>query len=209
MEIKREKIRTLERKYRLSLINSISGIKPGNLIATKSKDGKENVAIFSSVVHIGSDPAELGFIIRPQGETPRDTYANIYNTEYYTINHIPESLIKKAHYTSAKLPIGESEFDRMKIEKEYLDDFYAPFVKESPVKIGMKFISGVPLHNGCTFMIGSIESIYVPDTAINELGQLNLSDYNGVGIGGLNSYYSLNKIDSFPYVRLNEIPDFE
>ena len=209
MQIQREEIRTLERKYRLNLINSISGIKPGNLIATKSKNGEENVAIFSSVVHLGSDPAELGFIIRPQGETPRDTYANIYETGYYTINHIPENLIKKAHYTSAKLPKGESEFERMNIEKEYLDGFYAPFVKESPVKIGMKFISGVPLHNGCTLMIGRIESIYIPDNAINNLGQLNLSECNSIGIGGLNSYYRLNKIDSFPYVRVNETPDFK
>ena len=29
------------------------------------------------------------------------------------------------------------------------------------------------------------------------------------GIGGLNSYYKLKKISSYPYARRNELPDFK
>ena len=47
--------------YRINLINSCSGYKSANLIGTKSVDGITNVAIFSSVTHIGSNPALLGF----------------------------------------------------------------------------------------------------------------------------------------------------
>ena len=50
-------IKNLDKVYRLNLINSITGIKPANLIATRSKNGVDNVAIFSSVVHLGSNPA--------------------------------------------------------------------------------------------------------------------------------------------------------
>ncbi len=208
MHLKKEAIQSLERKYRLNLINSISGVKPANLIGTRSKEGKENVAIFSSVVHLGSNPAQLGFILRPQTEELRDTYANILETEVYTINHISASFIEKAHYTSAKLPRGESEFERMNILPEYLDDFYAPYVKDSEVKVGMKHFESVLLPNGCTFVIGEVVEVWAPDAAINELGQLDLAHYEGVGIAGLNSYYVLNKMATFPYVRENEIPDF-
>lgn len=209
MQLLKEEIERLERKFKLNLINSISGVKPANLIGTKSKDGKDNVAIFSSVVHLGSSPAQLAFIMRPQTEIPRDTYPNILETGFYTINHVSESFIKKAHYTSAKLERGESEFDRMKLEKEYIADFHAPFVKESAVKIGMKHMDSIPLPNGCLFVIGSVEMLIIPDQTINDLGQLDLECYSGVGISGLNTYYGLNKLDSFPYVSEDEIPDFE
>ncbi|SIN69415.1 flavin reductase family protein [Algoriphagus halophilus] len=209
MQLTKEELDQMDRKYRLNLINSISGIKPANLIGTKSVDDQENVAIFSSVVHLGSSPAQLGFIMRPQTEIPRDTYPNIMETGYYTINHISESFIKKAHFTSAKLGRGESEFDRMKLQQEYIGDFFAPFVKESPVKIGMKHLESIPLPNGCIFVIGLVELIVMPDEIINSLGQMDLSSYMGVGISGLNTYYGLNMLDSFPYVRENEIPEFE
>lgn len=209
MQLQKEELEKLDRKYRLNLINSISGIKPANLIATKSADQKENVAIFSSVVHLGSDPAQLGFIMRPQSEVPRDTYPNIVETGCYTINQVPESLIKKAHYTSAKLKKGDSEFARMKLQQEYIGGFYAPFVKESQIKIGMKHLESIPLPNGCIFVVGTVELLAVPDAAVNALGQLDMAGVSGVGISGLNSYYGLSRLDTFPYVREGEIPDFE
>ena len=55
----------MDKISRLNLINSITGVKPSNLIGTKSKDGFSNLAIFSSVVHLGSKPPLIGFITRP------------------------------------------------------------------------------------------------------------------------------------------------
>lgn len=161
------------------------------------------------MVHLGSSPAQLGFIMRPLTGPPRHTFQNIQETGYYTINHISESIAEKAHYTSAKLDREESEFDCMKIAKEFIDDFQAPFVKDSTVKIGMKHIENILLPNGCYLVIGSVELVVFPDKAISNLGHLDLSEYNGVGISGLNTYYSLSKLKTFPYVRLDEIPDFE
>jgi flavin reductase (DIM6/NTAB) family NADH-FMN oxidoreductase RutF len=70
---------------RLNLINSCTGYKSANLIATKSVDGAVNVAIFSSITHLGSNPALIGFIVRPT--VPRNTYKNsnrvFYSQSYY------------------------------------------------------------------------------------------------------------------------------
>lgn len=209
MQLTRKEIEASERIWRLNLINSISGIKPANLIGSRSDTGIDNLAIFSSVVHLGSNPAQLGFVMRPQSAIPGHTYDNIQKTGFYTINHVSESFIKKAHYTSGKFLQEESEFDKMKIEKDFIGDFPAAFVKESPVKIGMKFLEGIPLPNRCIFMIGSVELLIVPDQSIKEDGQLNLADCFAVGISGLNTYYGLNKLETFPYVQINEVPDFK
>ncbi|WP_341225866.1 hypothetical protein [uncultured Arcticibacterium sp.] len=61
------------------------------------------MAIFSSVVHLGSNPAQLGLILRPQIEAQSDTHLNIQEMVFYTINHVSEAFAKKAHYASAKL----------------------------------------------------------------------------------------------------------
>jgi hypothetical protein len=51
--ISRDDISQLEKVERLNLINSCTGYKSANLIATKSVDGAVNVAIFSSITHLG------------------------------------------------------------------------------------------------------------------------------------------------------------
>ena len=57
-----KEIQDFDKIYRLNLINSITGYKSANLIATQSATGASNVAVFSSITHLGSDPALLGFI---------------------------------------------------------------------------------------------------------------------------------------------------
>ena len=61
----KKNILEMDKVKRLNIVNSITGIKPGNLIGTISNDNFPNLAIFSSIVHLGSNPALLGFILRP------------------------------------------------------------------------------------------------------------------------------------------------
>ena len=48
-----EKIKGLEKIYRLNLINSCTGYKSANLIGSIDEEGKTNLAIFSSITHLG------------------------------------------------------------------------------------------------------------------------------------------------------------
>lgn len=201
-------IQALDRVTRLKVINSVSGIKPANLIGSISNTGETNVAIFSSIVHLGSDPALLGFISRPQTAEVGDTYRNIQETGHYTINHIHPSFVKNAHYTSAKFEANVSEFERCGLTEEYKEDFDAPFVKESYFKMGMKFKEAIDIKlNGTVLVIGEIEHLIIPDTSfVNE--DIDLEQCSSLGISGLNSYYELKKIARYPYVRLDEVPNF-
>lgn len=207
--LKREDLDQMERKERLKLINSISGIKPANLIGTKDDDGIENLAIFSSVVHLGSHPALLGMVVRPNTEVRRHTFENIQNSKLYTINQVTRNIIKKAHYTSAKFPKNVSEFEACDLSAEYLDGFDAPFVGESKLKIGMKLEDVISIPSNETLLIvGSVQHLLIDDEAFDQSGYLNLAAIDTVGISGLNSYYDLNKIEDFPYARVNVVPNF-
>ncbi len=191
------------------MINAITGIKPANLIGTQDDAGHHNLAVFSSVVHVGSDPALIGFILRPYGEVPRHTWQNIQATGHYTINHIPESYTQQAHYTSAKFPAEISEFERCGFSPEFVPGINAPFVRESSLKMGLSFISATEITlNGTTLVIGKIIHLTIPDEFIDPAGELDLQMAQSTGISGLNTYYSLEKIGQYPYARLSDLNDW-
>ena len=59
MYLTNEQIQQTARIKRLNIINSITGVKPANLIGSISENGHSNLAIFSSIVHLGSNPCLL------------------------------------------------------------------------------------------------------------------------------------------------------
>lgn len=72
MELNKEEILHYEKNYRANLINSVSGFKSANLIGTVSSKGNTNLAIFSSVIHVGANPPLIGLLMRPVS-VPRHT----------------------------------------------------------------------------------------------------------------------------------------
>ena len=127
----------------------------------------------------------------------------------YTINHVQESFIKNAHYTSAKFETGVSEFERCRLNEEYLFGFKPPFVKESKLKLGMKFCELIPISiNNTALVVGEIQHLIIPEDAVNTNGHIDLEISQSIGISGLNSYYQLRKLAQYPYARVGELPDF-
>lgn len=181
-------ISELNHFYKINLINSCSGYKSANLIGTKSANGISNVAIFSSVIHLGSEPALLGFILRP-ATVARNTYENIKETGVYTINHVHQTIIEEAHHSSAKYDASISEFDMTALEEDYLNNIYAPYVKNAPVQIAMSFVEEYPIkENGTILLIGKIQHLNINDPLLKEDGFVNLSEAHVVAINGLDGY---------------------
>ncbi|REH56717.1 flavin reductase (DIM6/NTAB) family NADH-FMN oxidoreductase RutF [Tenacibaculum gallaicum] len=204
MHITREQIDEFPHIYKINLMNSISGYKPANLIATKSKGNITNVAVFSSVVHYGSSPAILGFVLRPT-TVVRNTYNNIKETGYYTINAINEAIIEEAHHTSAKYPSEISEFDKTTLSEEFKNNFHAPFVAESPLQIGMKFLEEHHIKaNGTILVLGEVTDLYFNDNMLSEDGFLNLSKEKVAAINGLDTYMVAENYTRLSYQRPKE-----
>ena len=199
--IKASDIEEMEKIYRLNLVNSCTGYKSANLIATRSKSGNPNVAVFSSVTHIGSNPAMLGFVTRPLS-VARNTYNNIRDTEYFTVNHIKDKMIEQAHQTAAKYDEEISEFNKTGLDEEYLDGFHAPYVKQSEVKLGCKYINEYHIkENDTVLVVASIEHIYYDEGIQMPDGWLRLDDAGTVAVNGLDGYSLPSLLDRFHYAR--------
>lgn len=181
-------INDMRHLYKINLINCCSGYKSANLIGTKSQNGISNVAIFSSVTHIGSSPALLGFFLRPT-TVIRNSYGNIKETGFFTINHVHEAILQDAHHTSAKYDKSLSEFDFTLLEEEYKEDYLVPFVKDAPVQIAMKYVEEYPINaNDTILLIGEITDLYIADDLLEEDGFVNLSKAKVASINGLDGY---------------------
>lgn len=199
--ISNEELDNLHHIYRINLINSCSGYKSANLIGTKSSNGIENVAVFSSVTHIGSNPPMLGFFCRPT-TVLRNTYENIKSTGYYTINHIHFPILEDAHHTSAKYDAQISEFDKTNLISEYKNEFNAPFVKGAPLQLAMEYVEEYFIKaNDTILVIGKIIGLHLNDDLLEDDGFINLSKAQVAAINGLDGYAipELNK--RFDYQR--------
>lgn len=183
-----EDIDKMHHLYRINLINSCSGYKSANLIGTKSEDGISNVAVFSSVTHIGSNPALLGFFLRPT-TVMRNTYHNLKKSGSYTLNHIYEDILEDAHHTSAKYDETVSEFNVTSLNEEYKPNIDVPFVKGSPIQMEMEFIEEYPIAaNNTILVIGKIVNLFVDDHLIEKDGFINLAKGKVASINGLDGY---------------------
>jgi len=181
-------INDMRHLYKINLINCCSGYKSANLIGTKSQSGISNVAVFSSVTHIGSSPALLGFFLRPT-TVIRNSYENIKETGFFTINHVHEAILQDAHHTSAKYDKSLSEFDFTLLEEEYKGDYLVPFVKDAPVQIAMKYVEEYPINaNDTILLIGEIIDLYIADDLLEEDGFVNLSKGKVASINGVDGY---------------------
>ncbi|MAT49314.1 MAG: flavin oxidoreductase [Euryarchaeota archaeon] len=197
----KKSIDKLEKIYRLNLINSCTGFKSANLIGSIDKDGNNNLAIFSSVTHLGSDPSLICFILRPKTEF-RNTYDNILESRFFTINHINKDDIKDAHHTSAKYPKNISEFDKTNLEAVFLNEFIAPYVRSSKIKLGCKYLNEYTIKENSTILIvASIEEIYIENNILKDDGWLRLDEGGTVAINGLDGYVQTELIERFDYAR--------
>ena len=194
-------IRNLDELFRLNLINSCTGYKSANLIATRSISGISNVAVFNSVFHLGSNPPLLGFIMRPS-TIPRNTLDNIKATLFFTVNHIQKNMIEQAHQTAAKYDQSISEFEETGLEEEYLDKFYAPYVKQSTIKMGCRYVNEYHIKENDTILIvAEIEHLYFEEGIQMPDGWLRLEDAETVAINGLDGYALPVLLDRFHYAR--------
>ena len=196
---------TLDHLYRINLVNSCSGFKSANLIATKSKEGISNVAVFSSVIHLGSNPPLLGFVTRPT-TVPRNTYKNIKESGSYTINHVHEEIIEDAHHCSAKYDSSISEFSMTELIEDYDHSSSAPFVKGAPVQMQMEFREEHFFKiNGTIMIIGEIIGMYIDEELLNEDGFIDLEKGNIVAINGLDGYTIPKLKKRLPYQRPKKV----
>ena len=194
-------IKTWERLYRANFINCLSGFKSASLIGTVNAVGQPNLAVFSSIVHLGSDPALIGFINRPLAAAPH-TINNIKATGVYTINHIHPSFVAQAHQSSAKYPTEINEFDAVNLVAQYIHNIKAPFVGESYIKYALELSDIVPIkQNNMFLVIGAVTDVMIDRKLIEEDGFIAIEDAGSMTSLGVDAYYKAERFARFGYAR--------
>lgn len=201
VNIKTGDLKNMEKQVRVHFINSLGGFKSVALVGTADALGNTNVSVFSSFFHIGANPPLIGMIFRPS-PPERDTMRNILDTGFYTVNHINEGIYKQAHQTSARYDKEISEFDITGLTKEYKNDFFAPFVQESNVQLGIEFKEKIDVAiNNTTLIIGEIVEVFVPKDCLSEDGFVDLEKANTITCTGLDSYHKTVQLDRLSYAK--------
>jgi flavin reductase (DIM6/NTAB) family NADH-FMN oxidoreductase RutF len=194
-------LQAMDRYHRANFVNCLSGFKPTTLIVTQDQTGLSNVAMFTNIVHLGADPALIGFINRPKEATPH-TLANIESTGFFTMNHIVRSQIEAAHQTSAKYPDGVSEFDHVNLTEQVRPEFSIPFVAGSPVQLGFKLADIMPIqHNGTYLVIGELVCAFVDESNVASDGFIDLTAAGSISTLGLQGYCQSEIIQKLGYAR--------
>ncbi len=196
----------MDQRFRTQLINSMPGVKALNLVGTRDAEGRENLAIFNSIFHVGANPPYLGMVVRPDS-VDRHTWQNIQATGSYTLNAVGADFYAKAHQTSARYDNQTSEFDAVGLNPEYRDGVIAPFVGESAIKIGLELQEFQRVEcNGTLIVIGKVVYVEINQALITEDGSVDLVKAQSVGSIGLDGYVDLSWLDRLSYAKPDREP---
>lgn len=199
-----DNLEKMEKHTVVHLINSLGGFKSVALVGTSDAQGNTNLSVFSSFFHIGANPPLIGMIFRPS-PPERDSMRNILSTGFYTLNHINENIYRQAHQTSARYDTEISEFDATGLSKEYKNDFFAPFVLESNIQLGIEFKDKIDIAiNNTTLIIGEIVQIFIPEDCLCDDGFVHLEKANTLTCSGLDSYHKTVQLDRLSYAKPNK-----
>ncbi|HLS99312.1 MAG: flavin reductase [Porticoccaceae bacterium] len=206
MRLSRDQIDQLDKHYRTHFINAITGFKSANLVGTVSASGHTNLAVISSVVHVGAHPPLNAMVFRPHS-VPRDTLENILATGHYSLNHIHGGMVAKAHQTSARYPREQSEFAATGLGEAWIGDFPAPFVAEARIRIGMGYREHHHLAiNDTVLVIGEVLLVEVPDDCVAATGHLDLDRAGTLAINGLDGYHETRQLARLAYAKPDREP---
>lgn len=196
-----EDINAMEQRYRTTFINSIAGFKSLNLVGTINDQGNTNLAPFNSIFHVGAHPPLLGMVCRPN-EVERHTLENILSQKFYTFNHVHEKILNAAHHCAARYDKEISEFDASGLTTYFSENFKAPYVFESKVKIGLEFKEKLEISSNHTVIIvGQITEIIIDENAIKNDGFVNLSALESLTVAGLDAYYKPDFLTRLKYAK--------
>ena len=194
-------LEVMDQRVRVQFATSLPGVKPVCLVGTRNAAGIGNLAPFSSVVHLGSNPAMLGMITRPD-LVERHTLANILESRCWTLNHLHPAIVAAAHQCSARYPADVSEFEATGLTEHREPDFAAPFVAESRFRIGLELAELIDIaSNGTKLIVGRVTLVQIDDAHLAEDGSIQLAGLDAVASTALDTYFGITPLVRLPYAK--------
>lgn len=192
-------IAAMDKLQRVQFATTLPGPKPLCLVGTRSLAGRSNLAPFSSVTHLGSNPILIGMVTRPDS-VERHTLRNILETQSWTLNHVTEEFVAQAHQCSARYPDETSEFEATGLTEHHQPGITAPFVLESPIRFALKLeeIIDIPSNN-TKLIIGRVCFVEIPDESYSPDGTVDIC--RSLASTALDTYFSIQEVARLPYAK--------
>jgi flavin reductase (DIM6/NTAB) family NADH-FMN oxidoreductase RutF len=194
-------IEVMGKLARVQFSNTLPGPKPISLIGTLSRDGQTNLAPFSTVTHLGSNPALIGLVSRPD-MVDRHTLSNILETRCYTINHVHSGILDQAHHCSARYPRETSEFTATGLTPHFEPGIAAPFVAESRFRFALDLVETIPITaNDTILIVGKVRLVQLPEEHLAADGSVDLTAIGSLASTALDTYFELSQPTRLPYAK--------
>ena len=98
-----------------------------------------------------------------------------------------------------------SEFEITGLNREYKDGFFAPYVTESNIQLGIEFKEKIDISiNNTTLIIGEIIQVYIPEDCLYEDGFVDIEKANSITCSGFDSYHKTVQLDRLSYAKPNQ-----
>ncbi len=196
-------IASMDKLVRVQFANSLPGPKPISLVGSLDTDGRTNLAPFSTVTHLGSNPALIGLVSRPD-LVDRHTLSNILATRSYTINHVNSDILEQAHQCSARYDRNESEFVATGLTPHFENGIKAPFVAEARMRYALELEETIPIKsNGTILIVGKVALVQLPAEHLATDGSIDLPALESLASTALDTYFRLTAPVRQPYAKPN------
>jgi len=184
-------INGLEKRFRTSLINSLSGIRTAFIGITEDDRGRFNAATLSNITHVGANPAQMSILFRPDNGK-RHTLSNYRNEGKISLVCMPLSKSAIVHEVSMNAPEGIFELEIVGENYKKRQDWPHPLPTTFLYAIELEFIEEFTLNNGCVYTVGKIQNIGLGnDVQVCDQGRvlfkqsptlaIGLQQYTGIG----------------------------
>jgi len=194
-------IEAMEKLSRVQFANTLPGPKPISLIGSVNRAGQTNLAPFSTVTHLGSNPALIGLISRPD-LVDRHSLSNILDTRSYTINHVHAGILEQAHLCSARYPRDVSEFTATGLTPHFEPGIAAPFVVESRLRFALELVETIPINaNNTILIVGKVRLVQLPEEHLAADGAIDLTAIGSLASTALDTYFQLTEPTRLPYAK--------
>ena len=151
-------IEGFEKRYRTSLINSLSGIRTAFIGITADDRGRFNAATLSNITHVGANPAQMSILFRPDNGK-RHTLSNYRNEGIITLVCMPLSKSATVHEVSMNAPEGIFELEIVGENYRERQNWPHPLPTSFLYAIELEFIEEFTLNNDCIYTVGKIQNI--------------------------------------------------
>jgi len=200
----REDLEAWPSRKRARTVNSLSGFKSATLVGSVDLNGVHNLSVVSSVVHLGSSPAQMGMVLRPPGDDAH-TYKNLLATGQCTFSHIGVAWVAQAHQCSARYPAGVSEFEAVGLTPcGWEGEWKAPAVAEARVRMGLTLAEDMVLPNRCHFLVLDVQWVEVDERTVAEDGYVDLGRAGTTAISGLDGYHDTAHLGRLSYAKVDK-----